>query len=148
MTYKPLTKFLEAFGICGYAVTLPGRNGRGTASMFRNMSDILANLPTEFAKFHKENSLGDQPLLFFGHSFGGLVAFELYKAIATNNEYPIVVEKIIVSAVRCPNNLTEINKDKMSVFHHKQTDQELIDYMRSIGGESYSTLRHEAIYNT
>lgn len=137
IAFKSMAKSFEAAGICCYAVTLPGRNGRGTATMFRNMADILQSLVPEFVSFHKENNLGDQPLLFFGHSFGGLLAFELYKSITSNCDAQIIVEKIIVSAVRCPSDLTDKNKDPSLIRHHKQSNRELTDYMHSIGGKNF-----------
>ncbi len=103
--------------------------------MFRRMADVIGTLHTEFVAFHKTNSIGDHPMVFFGHSFGGLVCFELYKTFIRNDEPRIVVDKIIVSAVRCPTNLTEMNKNSKRIFHHKQTNQELTEYMRGIGGK-------------
>jgi surfactin synthase thioesterase subunit len=140
MAYKPMARVLEASGFAVYAISLPGRNGRGTSAMFRRMADIINTLHTEFSAYHKANSLGDHPLIFFGHSFGGLVCFELYKSLIRKDDSHIVVDKIIVSAVRCPANLTEANKDASRVYHHKQTSKELIEYMHGIGGkyiESY-----------
>lgn len=134
IAFKPLAKFLEASGIAVYAVTLPGRNGRGTATMFRSMADIKQCLLPEFVTFHSEQKLSEQPLVFFGHSFGGLLAYELYKSVAKEDEPRIFIEKIVVSAVRCPADLTELNKDKTRVYHYKQTNHELTEYMRGIGG--------------
>jgi len=132
--FKPMAKALEASNICVFAVTLPGRNGRGTASMFRNMKDIIISLSREFSTYYSENSLGSHPVLFFGHSFGGLLAYELYKAFSLGNDKSVVIDKVIVSAVRCPSNLTELNKKSDRMLHHKQSDNDLIEYMRGIGG--------------
>lgn len=103
--------------------------------MFRRMTDIINTLHTEFAAYHKANSWSNNPIIFFGHSFGGMVCFELYKSLLRNDE-SIVVDKVIVSAVRCPANLTEVNKDTSRVYHHKQTSKELTAYMHGIGGKS------------
>lgn len=137
IAFKPITKILESSNISVYAITLPGRNGRGTATMFRNLKDIVQGLLPEFAAFHAENSLGDLPIIFFGHSLGGLLAYELYKSITVANEPRILIEKIIVSAVRCPADLTQMNKDSKTVFHHKQSNRELTEYIHSIGGTRF-----------
>jgi surfactin synthase thioesterase subunit len=145
IAYKPLAKVLEASNISVHSITLPGRNGRGTATMFRNMTDILQVMLPEFASYHAEHDLGDQPLVFFGHSFGGLLAYELYKAVSANDEPRILIEKIIVSAVRCPADLTAVNKDPNRVYFHKMTNEDLTEYMRDIGGKACCDLHRENV---
>ena len=135
MAFKPLAKFMESRDIAVYSITLPGRNGRGTSSMFRRMDEILPPLIFEFKKFHKENVLDDIPLVFFGHSFGGLLAYELYKSLRESDSMSVLVNKIVVSAVRSPVELTERNKETSRVYHHKQSNHDLTEYMRGIGGK-------------
>lgn len=135
IAFKPMAKALEASNICVYSVTLPGRNGRGTASMLRRVEDIVKPLSAEFIAYYSEQALSNCPVVFFGHSLGGLIAYELCKALSSGEEKMIVVDKVIVSAVRCPANLTELNKESDRIFHHKQADEDLIDYMRGIGGK-------------
>lgn len=132
--FKPLGKYLEDKNIAAYGITLPGRNGQKTNTMFRNFVDLVAALLPEFKKFHSENRFSELPLVIFGHSFGGLLGYELAKAIVRADILNIVVEKIIVSAVRSPQDLTEQNKDPTRVFHHRQSNRDLTEYMRNIGG--------------
>jgi surfactin synthase thioesterase subunit len=141
IAYKPLAKVLEASNISVHSITLPGRNGRGTATMFKNMTDILQVMLPEFSSYHAAHAFGDHPLVFFGHSFGGLLAYELYKAVTAKDEPRILIEKIIVSAVRCPADLTEVNKDPNRVYFHKMTNEDLTEYMRGIGGKACCDLR-------
>ena len=140
VAFKPMAKVLEASNICVYGVSLPGRNGRGTNTMFIDMNDMITALFPEFVKFHTLHSMGGIPLLFFGHSLGGLIAYELVRALGCNEgASKIVVEKVIVSAVRCPADLTSQNKDPKSKFHHMMTNPQLTAYITEIGGLHLNT---------
>lgn len=134
MAYKPLSTFLQSHGIAVYGITLPGRNGRNTNTMFRRFPELVKALLPEFVEYHSRYVIGELPLIFFGHSFGGLLAYELKKAI-TVEDYPrIVIDRVIVSAVRCPMDLTEQNKEPNQRRYFQMSDTELMAYITSIGG--------------
>ena len=133
IAFKPLGKFIEASNLCAYGITLPGRNGRGTNSMYRSIGDIITGLLPEFIKFVEDNSCADVPIIFFGHSFGGIVAFELARSLEKAGSD--ILSSIIISAVRSPSTLTENNTHPTSVFHYRQTDAQLTQYMNEIGGK-------------
>lgn len=133
--FKPLSKFLEDSQVAVFSVTLPGRNGRDSSKLFRRFPDLVDALKAEFKAYHRENLIGDLPVILFGHSFGGMIAYELTKAIMAADEPRIIIDHVIVSAVRSPIDLTEQNRLKEHVCHYQQTNAELIEYMKRIGGE-------------
>lgn len=132
--YKPLGTNFEKHGIAVYSITLPGRNGRNTDSIFRTFPELVKALLPEFVEYHRNFVIGDLPLIFFGHSFGGMVAYELKKAITTEDYPRIVIDRIIVSAVRCPMDQTDQNKDPDRKCFYQMSDSELMTYITSIGG--------------
>ncbi|KAJ1430252.1 thioesterase domain-containing protein [Ochromonadaceae sp. CCMP2298] len=127
--FRPLAKVLEQKGMRVFGVNLPGRNGRDTDKMLRSISQIAEATLSEYLKL--VGDLGGAPTAFFGHSLGGLVAFELTRLLEGAGHQ---VCKVVVSAVRCPAALTLENRDPCSVKHHLQSDAELMQYIDSIGG--------------
>lgn len=132
--FKPLSTFLQPHGIVVYSITLPGRNGRNTSSLFRSFPALVKALLPEFVEYHRSYVIGDLPLILFGHSFGGMLAYELKKAITTEDYPRIVIDRVIVSAVRCPMDLTEQNKEPNRKPHYQMSDSELMGYITSLGG--------------
>lgn len=132
--YKPLGIHLESYNIAVYTITLPGRNGRDTSSMFRRFPELVSTVLSEFCKFHAENSIGDLPIILFGHSFGGLLAYELKRVLSADDNPRIVIDRVIVSAVRTPIDITEQNENTSRECHFLQSDADLMKYITQIGG--------------
>jgi medium-chain acyl-[acyl-carrier-protein] hydrolase len=135
LAYRSLAKSLEHANICTHAVTLPGRNGRGTDNMYRKFSDLVPAVVAAMEIYCEANIPRDLPLMLFGHSFGGLLVYELIKTVEESDVLSSwAPSKAIISAVRNPGNLTVQNRNPTSVRHHLQTDHDLMDYIKSIGG--------------
>lgn len=132
--FKPLSIHLEVYNIAVYTITLPGRNGRDTSSMFRRFPELVNAVLSDFCKFHAENSIGDLPIILFGHSFGGLLAYELKRTLSTDDNPRIVIDRVIVSAVRTPIDITEQNENSIRECHFQQSDADLMEYITRIGG--------------
>ncbi|KAK5214208.1 hypothetical protein LTR41_000400 [Exophiala xenobiotica] len=62
-------------GVDAIAVQLPGRETRADEAVLTNMSEIVSGILGEM-----ETSVGT-PDIFWGHSFGGIIAFEVLKAL-------------------------------------------------------------------
>jgi surfactin synthase thioesterase subunit len=123
--FRPLAKDLEVSGINVYAYTLPTKAPKGR--IHTNVDDIVNQLYNSILNVDKEKKL---PIVFFGHSLGGIIAFELSRKI----EDSLTLKALIVSAVKNPILLTAINQDPKTEFHHKQEDEALLNYLKSIGG--------------
>jgi surfactin synthase thioesterase subunit len=63
----------EAINVCG--VQLPGRGVRLRELPLRSMGELARNLATAVCQH------GDEPFAFFGHSMGGLLAFEVTREL-------------------------------------------------------------------
>ncbi|KAK5182464.1 hypothetical protein LTR44_005476 [Exophiala sp. CCFEE 6388] len=62
-------------GMDAIAVQLPGRETRADEAVLTNMSDVVSGILGEL-----ETSV-ETPYIFWGHSFGGIIAFEVLKAL-------------------------------------------------------------------
>lgn len=71
---------------------LPGRESRFTESMPKQMDDLVSQLIKSISPLLKKNTV-----TIFGHSFGGLLAFECAKIL----QDPKI--KVVVSATPAPN---------------------------------------------
>lgn len=131
--FKILAKALEKDGIKVYGVTLPGRNGRNTDQIPTRMSQLTEILYDLFLLNYQNWRLNDAPLLFFGHSLGGIVAFELAKKLKYScNEFWL--DKLIISAVKDPELLSADNNDPGSIERYTQDSEALKEYIIKIGG--------------
>ena len=116
---------MEVSAINVYAYTLPTKAPKGR--MHTNVDDIVNQLYNSTLNVDNSKIL---PNIFFGHSLGGIIAFELSRKI----EDSFTLKALIVSAVKNPILLTKINQDPNTEFHHTQEDGALSSYLKSIGG--------------
>ncbi|MFF4189636.1 thioesterase II family protein [Nonomuraea sp. NPDC001831] len=91
-------------------VRLPGRETRFKETPLRDFDKVLHVLAAELA------ALRDRPLALFGHSLGGLLAFELARRTS-----PV---QLFVSATRAPHLFSAEPVESLS-------DAEFIDYLRA-----------------
>ena len=129
-----LAKSLQDQGVAVYGVNLPGRNGRNPEKIMNRLYPIIMEsaIEVEMAAINNTFPAGT-PLFFLGHSFGGLLAFELIRHME-KIQSPVKVEKLILSAIHSPADLTMKNKSSNNVFHHTESDNELFSYIKQIGG--------------
>lgn len=91
--YYPWLEYLTTH-IEMIAIQLPGRENRFTEPLTHNLNDIINTLSEGF-EFYK-----DKPFFVFGHSLGGLIAFEFIKSI--HQLYSLYPHHIIISATKAP----------------------------------------------
>lgn len=77
----------------------PGRESRHEEAPYKNLEVLVEALAQEIAPWT------DRPFVFFGHSMGGYVAFELGKLLTKRNKP--VPEKLYLSAVKPPHYVEE-----------------------------------------
>lgn len=128
-SFRPLAKTLEPHGIQVFSVTLPGRYPTQIHLLMKSVREVVDNIQTQFLASIDNWEINKYPLFFFGHSYGGIVAYELAKKLKT-----VQLKKIIISAVKSPALLTEINKSSSTCYYHKYDDTKLIEHIKNIGG--------------
>lgn len=71
-----------------YAIQSPGRENRLQEENHTQLSALLSELETAFDRLMEdEKQLGwEGDIAFFGHSYGGIVMFELYRALRAGNK--------------------------------------------------------------
>jgi medium-chain acyl-[acyl-carrier-protein] hydrolase len=84
------------------AVQLPGREKRIADPMHATMDEVVAELNADMQE------LLDSEFIFFGHSLGGLIAYELLHLMEQNSSLPSSV--LAVSACRTPKDITTMGK--------------------------------------
>lgn len=92
-TFFPWIEHLSPF-IELIAIQLPGRETRFNEKLTNNLDKILESLSEGF------NPFKETPFFLFGHSLGGLLAYEFAKKIYEN--YSVYPKHLIVSAAKAP----------------------------------------------
>jgi medium-chain acyl-[acyl-carrier-protein] hydrolase len=115
------------------AVQPPGREGRRAEAPLTHIDPLVD------AVVHALRSSLDGPFVFFGHSLGGLVAFETARALRRLGRRGPV--HLVVSARRAP----QMPLRKPSVFN--LPDRELIDELRRLSGTSEEVLQNRELLN-
>jgi medium-chain acyl-[acyl-carrier-protein] hydrolase len=102
------------------AIQLPGREGRYNEPLLYTVSEIVEQLCINFNEY-----LG-LPCIFFGHSLGALIAFELICALRKNGM--IQPKHFITSGTKAPH--LPFNKQHI----HDLPDSNFIDELRKFNG--------------
>jgi medium-chain acyl-[acyl-carrier-protein] hydrolase len=100
-------------------VLLPGRVPRANEPAYTGMEPLVNALAESFSE------MLDLPFVFFGHSLGGLIGFEL--AHATRSLYDIEPECVIVAGCRSPERTLVDPKCP-------ESDGDMIELLRRVGG--------------
>ena len=115
----------------GVEVWVVGYPGRMKSEQLLGTVEALAE--GVFAAMHSSGaSWSDLPLTVFGHSLGGIVAFELCRRLSARTS--IGLRALVVSAAKSPLRLTEANATLGAKANHLLPDRALVDYIDSIGG--------------
>ncbi len=101
-------------------VQLPGRENRFMEPFITNMDELIDKM-----WFHISGVL-DCPFAFFGHSLGGLIAYELAKKVECENKISLL--RLFISAASAPDNI-----DTRQMFHQLPNDR-FIHHLRKYGG--------------
>lgn len=103
------------------AITLAGREQRITAPLASSMDEVVAQVVSALCNSMEYDS---RPMVFFGHSFGALVAFNVCHHLK-HGEQPIA---LVVSAHCGPMHKTPIGEI------HRLTDQAFIEQLQTFDG--------------
>lgn len=105
--------------VCG--VEYPGRGIRLAEEPFLSMKPLVRNLADLLAPL-----LPQAPFAFFGHSMGGLVAFEVARALRARGIHQPL--HLFISATAAPG----VRPGRRSL--HDASDAEVMEELRSLGG--------------
>lgn len=86
-------------------IELPGRRKRFTEYPYQNLDSLLLNLSAALLPYL------DKPFIFFGHSMGGLISFELTRLL--RQKYNVSPVHLFISACRA----TQLPKSKPDIHH-------------------------------
>ncbi|MFJ5309712.1 thioesterase II family protein [Streptomyces sp. NPDC088350] len=107
------------------ALQYPGRQDRRTEPCLTSVSEIADQVVTALVPW------ADRPLLFFGHSLGATLGFEVARRL--EREHGIVLAGLFVSARRAPSR-------KRWETVHQRSDAGIIDEMRRLNGTDVGLL--------
>jgi medium-chain acyl-[acyl-carrier-protein] hydrolase len=102
------------------SIQLAGREDRFCEPFQVSMEEIIKSLSDNFQDFK------DKPFIFFGHSLGGIISFEL--ACQLQNENCINLKQLIVSGCKAPQ-----SKSRRSMIYNLP-DKELFDEIYKYNG--------------
>lgn len=125
-----------------YLVVLPGRALSRKEQVLRSIPAAADQVYTALmGEVEKVPALHKVPCLFFGHSYGGIVAYEVIRRLAVALDPCLHVRHLVVSCVRSPDGLTHMNMQATSDpqqtpdwLIHKRTDEGVIDHLRELQG--------------
>ncbi|MFC7439846.1 thioesterase II family protein [Laceyella putida] len=123
------TRFSKRVEVC--PVQLPGRENRMLETPISSMAQLVPQLADELEGYL------DQPFLFFGHSMGALISFELTRELRRRNQ-PLP-QKLIVSAKSAP------HVPRRKSFGYASSDVELIAELRELNGTPEEVLQSEEL---
>lgn len=116
-----------------FALQLPGRENRMSESPFTDMQDVVSCVADEITPL-----LAAKPFAFFGHSMGGVLAFELTRELRRRG-LPLP-SRLFVSASSAPQ-----VADFADPPRHTMPDDELIVELRRLGGTPEEFLEDEEL---
>ncbi|MBU3198548.1 thioesterase [Clostridium estertheticum] len=115
-------------------IELSGRGARFNEPLYDSFSDIIDDLSTIVI-----NQIGDSEFAFFGHSLGGLLAYELSYIIKGKiNRNPF---HMFLSGVNAP----MLKEEK--TFLHLISNEELKDLIKKMGGTPDEILNNEKVFD-
>jgi len=127
LTFRRWPEFLpQSVEIC--AVQLPGRGSRMHEPPFSSISSLIPVLAQVLAQYR------DMPMAFFGHSMGGIIAFELARYL--RREHDRSVAHLFVSGSRAP----QVQFDEPSTFD--LPDPEFVEELRALNGTPQEVLEY------
>lgn len=113
-------------------IQLPGRGSRLAEPPFTRIRPLVLALSEALAPAI------DGPFAFFGHSMGGLIAFELARQL--RREGKRLPAHLFISAKCCPTNTEELPSSKLS-------DAQLIEILRTYEGTPEDVLQEPELMN-
>lgn len=121
---------------------LPGRGMRICEPAIDNLEVLIEMLLKEIEKYN------DKPFIFFGHSMGGLIAYNLAQKMSCNKMR--LPERIIISSMKAPNfmdtfseSLTNNKEDKL----YNKEDNEFFSRVKNLGGIPQTLMDNKEFMN-
>jgi surfactin synthase thioesterase subunit len=115
--------------VCG--IQLPGRGARISEERISSMPELLRALAPEFSKFN------DLPFVFFGHSVGALIAFELTRYLRLHGMQ--LPSTLIVSGCQAPRYRSQSRQ------LHTYDDDAFVDVLRRYAGTPAEVLHSKEL---
>lgn len=112
-------KNLREFGIEVCPIQLPGRENRFNEPSRNNIKSLVSDICTVIADYL------DKPFAIFGHSLGGIIAYEL--TLEVYRRYQKKPNFVVLSA-------SSIFTRKKDYIVSQLSDEKLMDYLKFIGG--------------
>ncbi|BCA53912.1 thioesterase [Nitrospira sp. KM1] len=109
------------------AVQLPGREGRMKEEPIRDLRDVVDELAEAIT------GVLDRPIVLFGHSIGGLIAFELTREL--RRRYGFEPVHLFVSGCPAP-------QSSIGELLYDLPDAEFLEHMRRFNGTPKEVLEH------
>lgn len=135
-SFQLISKHMAGHKKCDvYAVYYPGRIKADSSSLLTNLNEIVELVYGNMMAMGGNDFWGARPLSFFGHSLGGMVAFEVARRLQVRNPC-IQLTHLVVSSIKSPASLTLANAAMTAnqTAHHSKSDEALIRHIKSIGG--------------
>ncbi|MGM7721819.1 thioesterase II family protein [Metabacillus sp. Hm71] len=110
-----------------------GRGKRFQESFYQNMNEAIDDLFDVVHPFISKNHYS-----FFGHSLGGLIAYELCKKVASESCRP--PEHLFLSGIKAPN---QLRKKKIHHLPEKEFKEELLE----LNGTPLEVLNNQELMN-
>jgi surfactin synthase thioesterase subunit len=117
-------------------VSLPGRSNATVKSLGASVDDLMKPLFDSFLSHGIISSdIGYRvpKLIFFAHSVGCYVAFELARFLRRKG-YENLVSTLVVSSSKAPHLISEYNSDKWNRFYFLDSAKDLINRLEVLGG--------------
>jgi surfactin synthase thioesterase subunit len=116
--YLPLSQALSAV-VSVQAVQYPGRQDRRSERCIDDINELADRI------FEAIGPLDDRPLVFFGHSMGAVLAFEVARRFEVQRN--VVVRRLLASGRRAPSRYRDENV-------HRRDDEGIIAELNALGG--------------
>jgi len=112
-------------------IQMPGRGGRFGEAPFTQWKQAVQEMMKGLSPYW------DRPFAFFGHSLGGILAFELARAQGVHSLPP--PEELFVSACGAPQRIYRTK------YLHRYSDEDLIEEIKRFNGTPKEVLAHEEL---
>ena len=115
LCFRYLKKALPE-GIEVYSMMLPGRLSRKEEGFAESVDEIVENLVVSMEGLGLIHG-SQPPTVFFGHSYGGIIAYEL--ALLLEQQKMMTIAHMVISSTNCPEVLTARSQSNDVAFYKK-----------------------------
>lgn len=152
-SYRKLAMSLASYGILVYGFALTEstnpNNGKSRPKSVQEAAECLLQSleATQGGSNNKQTGINvssfnplNKPVYLFGHSYGGIIAYEAVRMLSLKQQpqSPVncnfKIEKLFVSCVRSPKDLSQYNQ-AMTNPNHALSDAALVKEIVRIGGK-------------